>query len=356
MSVDRPVAELRWDPVVGRQVLIAEGRVGRPNDFADRARAGRVAIVPADCPFCAGHEAQTPPALLEVRNPRGDWQVRVVPNKYPAVTWDSGERESVLGQEERLLRAEAPRGVHEVIIESPRHVDDLRDLSREELALVLQVCRDRLLHWAGTDGLQQAMLFKNVGGTAGASLAHTHSQLMVLPHVPPTMQAELQGARRSYEKHGACVYCQLLVTEHRASERMVATADGFAAFAAYAARQPYETWILPTEHAADFGQLTDVQAAHLAGLLLEVMARLARCLPELSYNLVLHTAPFSQSKPGNTEACYHWHWEIIPRSSPLAGLEWGGGLPINSLSPERAAARLRDALPSLWASKEGDFG
>jgi len=322
---NKPLSELRSDPIDGHKVYIAEDRAGRPNDYAGVRIAEASA---ASCPFCAGHEGETPAATMEVPG-NGPWQVRVIPNKYPAVRYDAVQ---VAGD------AEAPSGAHEVIIESPRHLRDVAELSTDELTRVLGVYRDRLRHWSQDDRLQHATLFKNVGFAAGASLEHVHSQLVALPFVPAAVEAELEGSRRYYQTHGQCIYCRLLADELRLGTRLVARRGSYAAFCAYAGRQPYETWLLPQEHAAQFHELADSELAEFASLLQHVLGRLRRQLGELSYNLILHTLPFHSAEA----QLYHWHWELIPRTSQLAGLEWGAGVHINPLSPERAAQKLRD--------------
>ncbi len=337
--IDLPISELRCDPIVGRKVLIAEDRARRPNDYAGlQVDEG----ISASCPFCAGHEGETPAALAEVPGDDGSWRVRVIPNKYPAVRCDAaaGNRSDDNrsdSDEFSLGSAQAPLGVHEVIVESSRHLRDIDELSTDELATVLGVYRDRLRHWASDGQLRHATLFKNVGFTAGASLEHVHSQLVVLPFVPTVVEAELEAARRYFQEHDECIFCRLLADERRLAVRWVAEVDPFAAFCAYAGRQPYETWLLPTEHAAQFHLLADRDIVSLATLLQQVLLRLRKRLSRLSYNLILHTLPFgSEESPS-----YHWHWELIPRSSHLAGLEWGAGVHINPLSPERAAHLLQ---------------
>lgn len=322
--IDKPICELRSDPIVDRKVYIAEDRAGRPNDYA----GVQISEAPAvSCPFCAGHEGETPAATAEVPGD-GPWQVRVIPNKYPAVRFDPAEVGS---------GAELPFGAHEVIVESPRHLQDVTELSTDELTTVLGVYRDRLRHWSEDDRLRHATVFKNVGFAAGASLEHVHSQLVALPFIPAAIEAELEGSRRYHQTHGECIHCRLLAEELQLGDRLVAQQGSFAAFCAYAGRQPYETWLLPQEHSAQFHELADGDLAAFASLLQHVLGRL-RQLGELSYNLVLHTLPFHSEEA----VLYHWHWELIPRTSHLAGLEWGTGVYINPLSPERAARRLRD--------------
>ncbi|MEM8944146.1 MAG: DUF4931 domain-containing protein [Planctomycetota bacterium] len=313
---------MRRDPIVGRQVLIAEDRATRPNDFLGQKTASDRNDSPADCPFCAGHEDETPAELLEVRDHDGNWQVRVVPNKYPAVSLVADEG--------------GPFGTHEVFIESPRHVGDITELTDDEFAGVLRVYRRRLRHWSIDERISHCSIFKNVGSAAGASLEHVHSQLIALPTIPPVLKAELSGAEAHYRQYGCCRFCQLIDEELAERKRLVAATDQFVAFCAYAGRQPFETWILPRTHASSFNRLSDAQALDLARLMRQIVGRLQTQFVPLAYNLMLHTAPYRHASADY----YHWHLEVLPRSTQLAGFEWGTGVHINPLSPERAAAKL----------------
>ena len=281
---------------------------------------------------------------MEVAGSGDEWQVRVVPNKFPAVVL--GQRNKPKGKQPpkpSLLGVipQPPEGAHEVFIESPRHVQDITELSIAELTLLLQAYRERLRFWSTDDRICHATIFKNVGDAAGASLEHIHSQLVALPSLSPVIAAELQGALRHFAEKKTCLFCQLIEEELSHGERLVADAGPFVAFCAYAGRQPYETWILPRDHAANFEQLTDTDIESLAETLQQVVRRLQAQLTPLSYNLILHTAPFRlPAGECNIGQYWHWHFELVPRSTELAGFEWGTGMHINPLSPERAAARL----------------
>jgi UDPglucose--hexose-1-phosphate uridylyltransferase len=331
--------ELRLDPITGRRVYVAEDRASRPTDFAEAAAGGPSGLAAAhdyeaSCPFCAGNEAATPHETHALRDARGQWQVRVVPNKFPAMSLDAA------GEAPASPLTPGPAlGAHEVIIESPRHLVDVVQLSVEELAAVLAVYRDRLRHWAADGRLAHGLVFKNSGWAAGASLLHVHSQLVALPAVSESVAAELEGAGRFFASHRRCVFCDLVAREIAAGERMVLRQQGVVAVAAFAGRQPFETWLLPEDHASRFEGADDAALGALAAALHEVLRRLHAEAPGVAYNLLLHTAPFDDKGA----ASYHWHWELVPRTSPLAGLELGAGAYINSLSPERVAARLREA-------------
>jgi len=337
--------ELRIDPIVGRKVLIAEDRAGRPNDFESARDVQPVGTSP--CPFCAGHERKTPRSLLEIRDGEGGWQVRVIPNLYPAVSLDCSkifgdnpEGKASVEKSSSILSSQPGYGTHEVFIESPRHIRDITELSHEELTQVLLVYRDRLQHWSEDQRMQHVTVFKNVGYAAGASLEHVHSQLVALPFVPEVIANEIRGAKHFFERERTCIFCRLLQEELEKGERLVSEEGPFVAFCAFAGRQPFETWILPKQHASRFEQLTNDEAPVLASLLQQVVRRLQNQLEPLSYNLILHSAPLGDQISDS----YHWHLEIIPRTTQLAGIEWGVGVPINPMLPERAAKMLREAI------------
>lgn len=335
--IDKPVSELRTDPVTGRKVYIAEDRAGRPSDYSGREQevVAQASRKTSECPFCAGHEKQTPPTLAEVDDAKGNWRVRVIPNKYPAVSEDPSNPSNTAP----LLDAtrQPANGSHEVIIESPEHLGDLTDLSAEHLTRVLAVYRDRVMFHLKQDQNKQISLFKNVGYAAGASLEHAHSQLVALPYVSPVLEAELTGTQQYHQQHGSCQFCDLLAEELASGERLVVDEEHFAVICAVAARQPFELWIAPKAHAANFTTATNDHLTQLANLLQQILKRLQHHLKPLSYNLLLHTSPAGEQY----EETFHWHWELIPRTAQLAGLEWGSGVYINSLSPERAAKLLR---------------
>lgn len=324
--------ELRVDPLTGQQVLIAADRSLRPQDFVSegdsvegslarqfsRSSCSRASL--SDCPFCAGNEQETPPTVHEACDADGNWQVRVVTNKYPAVTGELG--------------------AHEVIIESPEHVTDPAELDVEQWKQILKVQRDRLRYWLAAGRSQAVAIFKNHGPAAGASLAHVHSQLAAFRFSPQWFTHEWRSAEAYRKEHGDCYYCEIVAAAQSTRERLVVSNDELTVLCPYAARLPYESWILPTKHGPRFERTSDAQIATLAAVLLALLKALREYLPQCSYNLILHTAPAAQQHDDS----YHWHWKLLPRTSRLAGLELGSGVMINSLAPELAAERLREAF------------
>ncbi|MEQ8787952.1 MAG: galactose-1-phosphate uridylyltransferase [Pirellulaceae bacterium] len=340
-------SELRSDPITGRTVIIARDRSKRPHDFA-RATTLRSH---ASCPFCQGHESETPePLAVYGDDGGGDWLVRVIPNKYPALSLDVGRRvradEVEEGATERTVAGRG-YGAHEVIVESPRHVTCFSQLDDAEALLTLRAYRDRLLAHGDNDSLRYAQIFKNTGAAGGASVGHVHSQLIATPFVPPEVAAELAGCRDHFQQHARCAFCDLLRRELGAAERVVASAEHFVALCPFAARFPFETWVIPRRHQANYAALTDAELAELGPLLRSLVAATIGASGQDAYNFLLHTAPFDTSCADH----YHWHIELFPRMLEIAGFEWGTGCFINPMPPEPASQSLRSLMQSFRARK-----
>jgi UDPglucose--hexose-1-phosphate uridylyltransferase len=326
--------ELRRDPVTGRWVIISTDRQKRPNDF----RIERVATIGrAQCPFCPGREAMTPNEVLSYRqngsapNSPG-WDVRVVPNKFPALQVEGGLDRDGDGMFDRMNGI----GAHEVIIETPDHDRPFAAMSEPEIERVLWAYRERMLDLKRDFRLKHILVFKNHGGAAGATLDHPHSQLIALPIVPEFVREELQGARAHFEAKQRCVFCDIIRQEMRDGRRIVQENADIVAIAPYAPRFAFETWLLPKAHGSRFEQAPRNVSESLARLLKTVLQRLDRALEMPPWNLVVHTAPAAEEAES-----YHWHVEIMPRLTRVAGFEWGTGFYINPTAPEEAAKVLR---------------
>ena len=327
--------ELRKDPVTGRWVIISTDRQKRPNDFVfERARiVGR-----EHCPFCPGHEALTPPEIMSYRQNGGapnapGWDVRVVPNKFPAL-----QVEGMLDREgEGMFDRMNGIGAHEVIIETPDHNRTLASMSEPEIERVLFAYRDRIGDLKKDFRLRYILIFKNHGAAAGATLEHTHSQLIALPIVPDFVREEIDGARRHFAAKERCVYCDIVHQEIRDGRRVILENADVVALAPYAPRFAFETWLLPKRHGARFEEAPRHEYEGLARMIKAVLQRIDRALESPAYNLILHTSPFSE----DTSEVYHWHLELMPKLTKVAGFEWGTGFYINPTSPEEAARVLR---------------
>jgi UDPglucose--hexose-1-phosphate uridylyltransferase len=329
--------ELRKDPIVDRWVIVAPERARRPIQLAAEPRLEPT----GPCPFCEGNERETPHEILALRAEstcadQPGWRVRVVPNKFPALAMQTSAASGSGGQFDERRDG---LGIHEVIVESPRHLRTLTELSALELRDVFWVYRQRLAALADDQRLAHAVIFKNMGAAAGATVEHVHSQLIATPLVPPAVAERLAGSQRFWRECGRCVFCQLIDEALSDRERLVVESPRFVAFCPFAARFPYETWLLPRQHAAHFHTLAEGDLAELASVARRVLCALEAVLPQPAYNYAIQSAPFDSSAPDH----YHWHMEIIPRVTNVGGFEWASGLFINTVPAEEAAARLRAA-------------
>lgn len=229
-------------------------------------------------------------------------------------------------------------GAHEVIIETNDHDQDLVDLSEQEIACVIEAYRFRYEDLKKDPRFRYIMIFKNKGEAAGASLEHAHSQLIATPVVPKRVSEELEGAKRYYDYKERCVFCDIIRQELSDNERVVAENEAFIALEPFAPRFPFETWILPKKHYATFEKSPEEDDLKLASLLKETLMRLSVSLSQPPYNYVLHVSPVDEGY----EREYHWHFEIIPKLTKVAGFEWGTGFYINPVSPEEATRYLRE--------------
>jgi len=329
--------ELRKDPVTGRWVIISTGRSKRPSDFhLERAKM----ITGEFCPFCAGRESMTPPEVLAYRgNGNGPnspgWDLRVVPNKFPALQVEGNlDREG-----EGLFDRMNGIGAHEVIIETPDHRKTLSTMTETEIERVLWAFRERILDLKQDRRFRYIVVFKNHGATAGATLEHTHSQLIALPIVPDFVREEIDGARRHYQAKERCVFCDIIRQELSAGRRVIHENADIVALAPYAPRFPFETWMLPRSHGSRFEDASRQTYESLARMIKWVLMRMDKALENPAYNLIIHSSPLSEE----TTDFYHWHIELIPKLTRTAGFEWGTGFYINPTSPEEAAQVLRAA-------------
>ena len=329
--------ELRKDPVTGRWVIIATGRARRPSDFSREPVPKPLEGSP--CPFCYGSEHKTAPEILAYRQGGGPnqpgWTLRVVPSKFPALEIEGNLNREGEGMFDRMNGL----GAHEVIIESPAHSASLIDLSERQIEDVLWACRERIVDLKRDHRLRYVVVFKNHGSAAGASLEHSHCQLIALPVTPKRVREEIDGARGYFAFRERCVFCDIVRQESNSAVRMVTETDHFAALEPYAPRFPFETWILPKVHNSHFEDADAGSFANLAWVLKSTLRKLDKVLEQPAYNFAIHTSPVQEERTQH----YHWHIEIMPRLTRVAGFEWATGFYMNPTPPEEAAAFLREA-------------
>jgi UDPglucose--hexose-1-phosphate uridylyltransferase len=336
---------LRKDPVTNGWVIIAEERAQRPSDFIATPPPSSD---PGKCPFCGGNERLTPPEIRAVRPGGGPpnspgWQVRVIPNKYAALRVEGDLDRRGVGMYDEMNGV----GAHEVLIESPEHGGRMYSYSDEHLAAIGRSARERFVDLSRDQRFRYIQIFRNFGVKAGASLDHPHIQIIALPIVPRWVKEELTCARMHWERTERCVFCDIVNQERQDGDRLVFENDQFVAFEPFAAKFPFETWLIPKRHQPDFREVPGEDLFGLMEALRETLRALALGLADPPYNLVLHSAPFSAQEAellANTAVDYHWHVEIIPRLTMMGGFEWGTGFHINTTAPETAAHFLREAL------------
>lgn len=331
--------ELRKDPILNRWVIISPDRGKRPQDFPVPAKKLHKGI----CPFCHGNEKSTPPEILAFRPKLSqtnspDWTLRVVSNKFPALRIE-GEMNPV---NDGLYESMNGIGAHEVIIESPDHLGELDLLPVERIEDTLLAFKLRILDLTKDTRFQYILIFKNHGEAAGATLEHTHCQLIALPIVPELVREEIEGAQRYFDSNQRCVFCDIVAQENETQLRIVNQNERFITLCPYAPRFPFEMWLLPKFHSDRFENCAADDISLLAKLLKESLMKMRIALGEPSYNFVLHTSPMN----GNNGQHYHWHIEIMPKLTKMAGFEQGTGFYINPILPEVAAETLRNTRES----------
>jgi len=329
--------ELRRDPIIGRWVIIASERRARPSDYKPEAHQIDDA---SKCPFCPGKESSTPPEVLAYHPPgrepnKQGWWVRVIPNKYPALDPAGKIKRRGDGMYDQMDGV----GVHEVIIETPKHVQHFSDMEPQKAQDIFWAYRDRMVALKKDTRLQYALIFKNYGREAGATLSHSHSQLIALPMVPINVRQEMDGALHYYNYKERCVFCDMIREEQRFAERIIGENENFIAIEPYASRFQFETWVLPKNHVGHFEKLTETELRQFTALMQDSMGKIKNVMGDPPFNWMVHTMPLDQPEATH----YHWHIEIIPKINQVAGFEWGSGCYINPMPPELAAKLLNQA-------------
>ena len=323
------MAELRKDVTKNRWVLVRRSEGGRTED--------------PSCPFCPGREHETPPETTAYRKDGdtgvGPWEVRVIPDADPYFRVEEELVREGVGMYDKV----SPRGASELVIESPEHLT-WATMSEEALTRVLWMYRDRILDLKRDPKIRDILVMKRVG-KAGVGIQHPYSRVIAIPVIFDDKRVELTQSREYYSYKQRCVYCDILRQEIASGERVLALTPYYLVMLPYAARFPYEAWILPRNHQCAFESATTSEIAEAARLL----QRLARCylgaLETASHEIVWHTAPNLQSKIlrgewGTIAADYHWHIEVIPDPERQDRV---GGVYVNSVPPEEAVKLLRDA-------------
>jgi UDPglucose--hexose-1-phosphate uridylyltransferase len=328
------MSELRQNLISREWVIIATERAKRPDQFTRQKEPRMLPPHVAECPFCIGNEEKYTPGETYRHSDGNGWKVRAVPNLYPALA-SVGERVRTV---EGIYRTMTGVGIHEVIIEHPRHNMTTALMSRHEVADIFRAYRSRYREIRKDPRIECIIIFKNYGESAGASLEHPHSQLVATPIVPAQVRDRIQDAIHFSDDTGECVFCDMLKQELAAQVRIVYDSEHFVAFVPYAALSPFHLWLFPKRHSSSFDDSTDPEIDDLALNLKTVLAKLYHGLGNPDFNYCIRSVPTDEQKTDY----FHWYLAIIPKVSRTAGFELGSGIFVNTALPEASAKFLRE--------------
>lgn len=324
----------RFDEMTASWVVIAASRRGMPVDPGLTRTIDATVEASDSCPFCPGRESETEETIAQSLNAHGEWQVRVVGNRYPSVTRDATLSEPARGGDER-----ASTGRHELVIESREHALDLADFDSSHAALVLRMYRDRFRVLEQTDDIAAVSLFRNRGRRSGSSQSHPHAQLVATTVIPSGFAIRHAAAESFARKHGGALLDALVERERETATRMVESTDDFDAFCPFASHRAYETWIVPRARRSSFADCVDRELDAFATTLTRTLRRVRSVTRNAAYNILVRSPPAREHRPWS-----RWHIEIVPRTGGDAGFELLSGMDVVPVAPEQAAAELRAAL------------
>jgi len=324
--------ELRQNLITRDWVIIASERANRPNEFKRTTERVSLPQYQPDCPFCPGNEHLTGKELGRIGSSER-WTVRAMPNKFPALS-SEGER---VRKARGIFRSMSGVGIHEVIVEHPRHDLTIALLSDAEVTNILQMYCMRYREIRHDQRVEAIVIFKNHGASAGTSLYHPHSQIAATPVVPSQIRTRIDEAIRYFDDHGECLFCCTLREELASGDRIIEEGDHFVAFQPYAALSPFHTWIFPRRHMSSFDDISDDETPDLARILRRMLARFYYGLNDPDYNYIIRSVPTDSKRTDY----FHWYLTIVPRVTRTAGFELGSGMFINTALPEESAKFLR---------------
>ena len=303
--------EYRKDIILDEWVIIATERAKRPENFKEQ-------IIKVDnkalnvCPFDRGNESMTPPESLRIDN-RGNevgkdspWQVRVVPNKFPALVPNA----QPFSQQYGPYMVMDGFGLHEVVVQSPEHITNISELSRWQVELIISVYIRRLIAIKKDNRIESVIIMLNQGKEAGASLEHSHSQIFALPLTPPNLMNEISRTRNYFNQNHRCAMCDIINFETKEDKRVVYENKEFVMLQPYASRNPFETWIVPKRHDSNFENISAQEANSFAQCLKVLVDFFYIDLNNPPFNYYIHTGTLDGTKDNSH---YHWHLELEPK-------------------------------------------
>ncbi|KAL9244786.1 hypothetical protein vseg_018512 [Gypsophila vaccaria] len=331
-------SQIRHDPISNKWVIFSPTRSKRPSDFKSPAPAPDPTRTRPDqqCPFCLGRESECAPEIFRVSDDpdQTHWRVRVIQNLYPALSRDARPDDPYPGLGSGGNGVVAGFGFHDVVIESPEHPIGLSDLTRVRVGEVVMAYKKRVIQICGFGSIRYVQIFKNHGASAGASMSHSHSQIIALPIVPPSVSTRLKATKEYFEQNGRCILC-----EEPRKELLIHESRHFLAIVPFAASYAFEIWIIPRHHSVHFHDIDKETADDLGGVLKLMLKKIATQLNNPPYNFMIHTSPLNIDDSYLSSS--HWFLQIVPQLTVLAGFEVATGCHINPVFPEEAAAILK---------------
>ena len=317
------MSQLRKDPIVSRWTIIATERARRPAAFVDPQS---IITDPKQCPYCQ-----------DITNKGESYGVRVINSGSPILD-DSKPFER---RGHGLYEVAHSYGSHEIVVETPEHIANMADLPSEQIKAVFQTYALRMQTHRKNPFIEYVLAYKNYGVAAGSrNIGHSRSQIMAVPVLPMRVDDKVRGAEKYFDYHERCLFCDIVSQELKKKERVVIENEHFIVITPFASRFPFETWILPKHHHCDFADGINGYEDSLAAIMKDILLRFKIGLNDPSYNYMIQTSPVK--KPSSFKDSYHWHIEVMPRLTRVAGFERGTGFYICPIPPEMTAAFLRE--------------
>lgn len=335
--------QLRQNPASKEWVIISTERSKRPEEFQAPPEKESVEAIKA-CPFCAGNESLTPDELFAFRTygtkpSSPGWWIRVIPNKFPALVPTGNVKRM---QFEEFFRYMDGVGSHEVVIESPDHDKSMAQMDQKQVEEIFLAYKERYSALKKDSRYEMILIFKNHGRDAGTSIRHPHSQIVAMPVTPNHIRHYIEAAMIYFDDNGECVYCDVLKKE-MSNSRIVLETDNFIVFVPFAARTPFEMWVLPKKHYSSYERISAMDTKELGFVMRQTLGKLHKALNNPAYNFMILSAPCHEEDL----EYFHWHIQIVPRVAQVAGFEMGSGIYINTVIPEEAAKFLRETKTDL---------
>jgi len=337
--------QFRRDPITGRWSIIFQDEY-KVADLIANTTPRRKNQSDGKCQLCSGFEAETPSEIFAIRGDDSNknesgWKVRVVPDKQPILQIYGDLDNRGMGMYDVLNGI----GAHELVIESPKHSEQIYDMDLDQIQNVLFAYRERFLDLKRDERFRYVLLHKNYGDGHDELMNHSHSHIIATPITPARVKYELMNTREHYEYKERCLFCDIINQELADDERIILQNHKFVALAPFASRAPFEISILPKEHETFFEWNNEY--SQLAFILKEVLRKLSSTLNDPNFVMVLHSGPnvTAGKQRGywkTIERDYHWHIDITPQFRGFTSFEIGSGFQINVISPETAARILRE--------------